>query len=458
MVKYFIISVLKSNMERIEELKERGNGHMKSKPPDYGKAIAAYTEALSIDANSHMILSNRSLAYFKLKRYDDALADAERAVSASPKWPKGILRKCCALNALQKSQEAQEAAQQGFILMHSESFCREFVMQWLKASQTMYSNDRLPLLLPPGPAELCRVMLRGAAISGSFIPDGLTVISDAYWRVLFFCMAGKVSPMLAVTHEAIGQYMGIISDEFERIMSLFGHNVGTVVKEWTSLVAEAMDADLLRQNKAKATKVTENLVEFLTNNIHPALHAILIPLLLLAVTVVNSRLFVLNGSNTGFYSICHMVSMCVPLFEVSPLKAPEYVCHHMNVLAGLIDSYNRRATCLTHEDCLVLTSQCKKMESLLPNLASHFPKAYEQLHEPFEYIIGSAKTAILSKNAGVTIPFQSNASEDPLKNAEKQRKVILEKAVELVTISDAEQLIRCAGRYKKVSWFGKFSV
>ena len=437
-----------TNTKRVEELKEHGNSFMKCTPPDYDKAIAAYTEALSIDANSHTVLSNRSLAYFKLGKYQDALKDAERAVIALPKWPKGYLRKCSALNALQKSHEAQIVAQQGFLLMHSTSFCREFVMQWLKACQDMYTNDRLPELLPPGPAQLCRVMLQGAPVSGSIIPDGLTILSDAYWRVLFFCMASKVSPLLSPSHETMVQYMTIVSDEFERIMNLFGHNVGNAVKEWASLAGEAMDADMLNQMRPKSVEATENLIELLNNSIHLALCTIVRPLLLLAVTVINTRMFVLNASNTGFYSICHMVSMCAPFFEISLLKAPEFVCHYMNVLAGLIDSYNRRATSLKNEECLVLKSHCKKLESLLPILASQFPKAYQQLHGPFEYVIGSAKTAILSKNTGVTIPFPPSGSEDPFKSAENQMKAILQKPVDFVTISDAEQLIHFVGMYE----------
>lgn len=433
-------------MEKIGELKERGNSFMKSTPPDYHKAISAYTEALNVDAHCHTVLSNRSLAYYKLEKYQEALMDAEKAVIASPKWPKGYLRKCSALNALQRSHEAQQVAQQGFVLMHSTSFCREFVMQWLKACREWYSNDRLVQLLPPGPAQLCKVMLQKAEFSGKpVVPDGLTILSDAYWRVLFFCMASKISPMLSLSHEAMMQYMAVISDEFERIMNLFGHAGGNTMKEWADLAGETIDANLVKQIRSQSLKVTENLIEFLNSSVHPALYAVVNSLLLLAVTVVTARMFVLNSSNTGFYSICHMANMFLPFFE-SYLKSPELVCHHMNVLAGLIDSYNRRTASLMLEDCTVLASHCKKLESLLPILSSQFPEAYQQLHRPFEYIIGSAKTAILSKNTGVTIPFSSSSSEDPLESAKNQMKAILQKPVDLVTISDAEQLISYVGK------------
>ena len=89
--------------------------------------MEAYTEALSHDPTHHAVLSNRSLAYYKLGQYENALLDAEKAVSASPSWAKGYLRTCAALNMLQKHTDAQAVAEMGFRLMHSTALCRDFV-------------------------------------------------------------------------------------------------------------------------------------------------------------------------------------------------------------------------------------------------------------------------------------------------------------------------------------------
>lgn len=441
-----------TNADKVERLKECGNEYMKSQPPDFNKAITAYTEALDIDANCHTVLSNRSLAFFKLCKYEEALEDAERTIHASPKWPKGYLRKCYALSALERNQDVQQTAQQGFLLMHSTSFCREFVDQWLKACENIYTEDKLLELLPPGPAQLFQVIVKQKAMitgaSGSFIPEGLKILSDTYWRVLFYCMASRLSPLLALSHDAMRQYLIEISDEFQRIMALFGHTVGGAVMEWAVLAGEPIDGDLLIQIKPQSIKATENLVKFLENDLHHALYPVVRSLLLLAVSVMTTRMYILNAANTGFHSICHMITLCLPLFDSSLLNASEYICNHMNVLAGLIDCYNRRATDLSYEECSVLSDHCKKLESLLPLLASQFPKAYQQLHEPFEYIIGTAKTAMLSKNTGVTIPFvisPNEPCEDPVENAKKQMKSILQKSPEMVTISDAEQIINLVG-------------
>ena len=263
--------------KRVEELKDRGNKYMKDTPPDIERAIIAYTEALDVDEHCHTVLSNRSLAFFKLNKYQEALIDAEKAVTASPKWPKGYLRKCFALNALKKSQEAQRTAQQGFMLMHSTSFCQEFVIQWLKACADIYTEDKLIGLLPPGPAQLCQVMFSSkqkAGSSNSIIPDGLTILSDDYWRVLFFCMSSRISPLLALSHDAMKDHFVVVSNEFERTMKLFGHLVGKVVKEWADLAGEAMDPDLLNKIKPQSTKIMDKLMRHLNDDFHPTLFAV----------------------------------------------------------------------------------------------------------------------------------------------------------------------------------------
>ena len=116
-------------------LKELGNICMKAQPPDYSKAILLYTEALAVDENNHLVLGNRSLANYKLGKFEDALTDAERAVCIAPKWAidkrlcnlvsiiyewtKGYLRKCAALDSLKRYEEVFEVAQNRFQLMHS---------------------------------------------------------------------------------------------------------------------------------------------------------------------------------------------------------------------------------------------------------------------------------------------------------------------------------------------------
>ena len=53
--------------------------------------------------------SNRSHAFFKLGRYEEALEDAERTISIRPDWGKGYFRKGMALQGLGKKKRLKRA-------------------------------------------------------------------------------------------------------------------------------------------------------------------------------------------------------------------------------------------------------------------------------------------------------------------------------------------------------------
>lgn len=76
-------------------------------------AIAAYTEAIALDDKNHVLYSNRSAAYAKLLKYEEALQDAEKTVEVNPTWPKGYSRKGAALTGLEKFEEALTAYDDG---------------------------------------------------------------------------------------------------------------------------------------------------------------------------------------------------------------------------------------------------------------------------------------------------------------------------------------------------------
>lgn len=96
---------------QVTQLKEKGNKALTENKFD--EAIAAYTEAISFDGKNHVLFSNRSAAYAKAGKYEEALKDANETVQLNPTWPKGYSRKGSALSYLQKYAEAFEAFQEG---------------------------------------------------------------------------------------------------------------------------------------------------------------------------------------------------------------------------------------------------------------------------------------------------------------------------------------------------------
>ncbi|KAM6075645.1 LOW QUALITY PROTEIN: tetratricopeptide repeat protein 31 [Chlamydotis macqueenii] len=75
----------------------------------YGEAVQAFTAAAKLNPREHRLFGNRSYCYEKLRRYEEALGDAQLALGLQPGWPKGFFRKGKALRGLERYAEAASA-------------------------------------------------------------------------------------------------------------------------------------------------------------------------------------------------------------------------------------------------------------------------------------------------------------------------------------------------------------
>ena len=80
---------------------------------DYTTAISSYTSALDISPANPIYLSNRAAAYSASHKHDMAVADAELAVAADPKYTKAWSRLGLAKFVLGDARGAMEAYQMG---------------------------------------------------------------------------------------------------------------------------------------------------------------------------------------------------------------------------------------------------------------------------------------------------------------------------------------------------------
>ena len=69
-----------------EKLKDEGNKELKL--GNIAKAIEFYTDAICLDPKNHVYYSNRSAAFAKDKKYEQALSDGQKCVELKPDWAK----------------------------------------------------------------------------------------------------------------------------------------------------------------------------------------------------------------------------------------------------------------------------------------------------------------------------------------------------------------------------------
>jgi len=94
---------LKSPNE-FNKLKEKANEHYVEN--NYNEAVNIYTQLLEWEPENYMVLANRSAAYIKLKKWNEALNDAVMSTKLKPDWGKAWGRLGAALYGQDKLDEA----------------------------------------------------------------------------------------------------------------------------------------------------------------------------------------------------------------------------------------------------------------------------------------------------------------------------------------------------------------
>jgi len=100
-------SQLMPAQEKAYRYAQRGN--IKASEDRYEDAIHNYTEAIRLLPNDYRFYGNRSYCYERIKNFDKALEDAQKAINMEPKQPKSYYRKGLALFGLKRLGEAEEA-------------------------------------------------------------------------------------------------------------------------------------------------------------------------------------------------------------------------------------------------------------------------------------------------------------------------------------------------------------
>ncbi|CAJ1074616.1 tetratricopeptide repeat protein 31 isoform X2 [Xyrichtys novacula] len=110
-----------------------GNGNRLAAAGQYEMAVKYFTDAIKYNPKEFKLFGNRSLCYERLQQYENALRDADLALTMEPNWIRGLFRKGKALCGLKRYYEASLIYQDVLKLEQSSD-----AMQELKRAQTLH--------------------------------------------------------------------------------------------------------------------------------------------------------------------------------------------------------------------------------------------------------------------------------------------------------------------------------
>ena len=417
--------------------KVKGDAFIKEKR--YQDALDCYTAALASDPSSHTVLSNRSLAFFKLGKFQEALDDSNKCIAIAPGFGRGYLRKATALNCRSIYTEAMHAAAEGYKCRQSDLVCKECISQWLLANQALHRE------------------LVNQASKSFGIPTGVSILSEKVCTILHKTSITRVSGA-GMTHTLMTRFLLDVMEEIEFFLNKFGHTNPPSMSDWIRSLSltVAVDPQTDSIRKEAVSQIVQKGNEFSRNlmvNVDPVLHPILCPLVVLCVIIINGRSYTLSCTNSGHQERRVISESLLPLFRSGILNSEPYTVHHLCTLVGLLGSFHGHRTPLTIANIQQANAYSQQMRMLLTKLT---PKVWEycELKEIcFNTLaITEKETEIMRQRHGdlyvtagieeaVREKFRSDIPPMVVSSVGQYMEGVKKKRPELLTVDDAEYLL-----------------
>ncbi|KAJ4817345.1 hypothetical protein LUZ62_029911 [Rhynchospora pubera] len=135
-----VVEVGPEEKKRSMEAKQRGDEAFKRK--DYQTAIDAYTQAIDLDPNEAVLLSNRSLCWLRMGQGEHALEDARACRALRPDWHKACYREGAALRLLQRFHDAANAFYEGVQLQPENQELVDAFREAVEAGRKFHGTDQ----------------------------------------------------------------------------------------------------------------------------------------------------------------------------------------------------------------------------------------------------------------------------------------------------------------------------
>lgn len=116
--------------------REKNEGSQAWSRGEYNKAIEHFSNAITSGGDKEflkVLYSNRSAAYLKVNKINEALSDGNKCIELDNAWPKGYSRKGDALYSQKKYTDAYNVYNTGLRASPSDSTLKEKAEQAMKA-------------------------------------------------------------------------------------------------------------------------------------------------------------------------------------------------------------------------------------------------------------------------------------------------------------------------------------